>query len=92
LSVTHLPEQHVWFRSVPMFSLKRWQQVGFGPEPQSCDRLQQNPWMPKPTTTLPPSEIWPGAQHMGVAPGTIRSGGQQTYGEAAVSAPISAGS
>jgi hypothetical protein len=39
-----------------MFSLKRWQHVGFGPEPQSCDLLQQNPWMPNPATTLPPSD------------------------------------
>jgi hypothetical protein len=29
-----------------MFALKRWQQVWFEPEPQSCDRSQQKPWMP----------------------------------------------
>jgi hypothetical protein len=75
-----------------MFSLKRWQHVWFEPEPQSWSRLQQNPWMPNPATTLPPSDTWPGAQHISVAPGTIRSGGQQTCGDAAVSAPISAGS
>ena|SRR5262245_7902463 len=75
-----------------MFSLNRWQQVWFEPEPQSCERSQQKPWMPKPATTLPPSDTCPGAQHMSVAPGTVRSGGQQTYGDAAVSAPISLGS
>jgi hypothetical protein len=61
-----------------MFWLNRWQQVAFESEPQSCDLLQQKPWTPKPAATLPPRETCPGAQHMSVAPGTMRSGGQHT--------------
>jgi hypothetical protein len=64
----------------------------FGPEPQICDWLQQNPWMPDPTTSLPPSETWPGAQQRTVAPGTWRFGGQHTCGDDAVMPPIWRGS
>ena len=75
-----------------MFSENRWQHVLFSPEPQICDRLQQSPWMPEPTSSLPPSETCPGAQHTTVAPGTWRSGGQQTYRDDAVMPPICRGS
>jgi hypothetical protein len=78
-----------------MFSLNRWQQVALEPEPHSCDWLQQNPWMPNPTTSLPPSGTWPGAQHANgspPSPGTMRSGGQHTNCVAAVNVPLSAGS
>jgi hypothetical protein len=71
-----------------MCSLNRWQQVALLPDPQICDLLQQSPWMPDPTTSLPPSDTCPGAQQRIVAPGTCRSGGQQTYGDAAVIPPI----
>jgi hypothetical protein len=62
-SETHRPEQHVWFKSVPIASLNVWQQVTSLPEPQICLLAQQRHWFPEPTTSLPPSETWPGAQH-----------------------------
>jgi hypothetical protein len=78
-----------------MFSLNVWQQVAFWPEPQIWDSLQQSPWIPEPTTSLPPSDFWPGEQQATGSPrssGTMRSGGQHTYGDSAVRPPIVGGS